>query len=60
MFALADASNFYAFCKTEFSPDPHDKPVVIVSNNDECVIARSAEAKYTGIKMAAGSGGLLY
>ncbi|MBT0722537.1 translesion error-prone DNA polymerase V subunit UmuC [Rosenbergiella collisarenosi] len=51
MFALADANNFYCSCETIFRPDLRGKPVVTVSNNDGCVIARSAEAKKLGIKM---------
>lgn len=51
MFALADANNFYASCETIFRPDLQGKPVVVGSNNDGCVIARSAEAKKLGIKM---------
>lgn len=51
MFALADANNFYASCETIFRPDLRGKPVVVVSNNDGCVIARSAESKKLGIKM---------
>ncbi|WP_419964020.1 translesion error-prone DNA polymerase V subunit UmuC [Pantoea vagans] len=53
MFALADANNFYASCETVFRPDLRGQPIVVVSNNDGCVIARSAEAKRMGIKMAA-------
>ncbi len=53
MFALADANNFYASCETVFRPDLRGKPIVVVSNNDGCVIARSAEAKRLGVKMAA-------
>jgi len=53
MFALADANNFYASCETVLRPDLSGKPVCVVSNNDGCVIARSAEAKKLGIKMAA-------
>lgn len=53
MFALADANNFYASCETVFRPDLRGKPIVVVSNNDGCVIARSLEAKRMGIKMAA-------
>lgn len=53
MFALADANNFYASCETVFRPDLRGKPICVVSNNDGCVIARSAEAKKLGIKMAA-------
>lgn len=51
MFALADANNFYASCETVFRPDLRGKPIVVVSNNDGCVIARSAESKAIGIKM---------
>ena len=51
MFALADANNFYASCETVFRPDLRGKPIVVVSNNDGCVIARSAESKALGIKM---------
>lgn len=51
MFALADANNFYASCETIFRPDLRGKPICVVSNNDGCVIARSAEAKALGIKM---------
>ncbi|WP_052696970.1 Y-family DNA polymerase [Pantoea sp. SM3] len=53
MFDLADANNFYASCETVFRPDLRGRPIVVVSNNDGCVIARSAEAKRMGIKMAA-------
>lgn len=53
MFALADANNFYASCETVFRPDLRGKPICVVSNNDGCVIARSAEAKRLGIKMGA-------
>lgn len=51
MFALADANNFYASCERVFRPDLEGKPIVVVSNNDGCVIARSAESKKLGIKM---------
>ncbi len=51
MFALADANSFYASCEKVFRPDLRNKPVVVLSNNDGCVIARSAEAKRLGIKM---------
>jgi DNA polymerase V len=51
MFALADANNFYASCETIFRPDLRGQPICVVSNNDGCVIARSAEAKALGIKM---------
>ena len=45
MFALVDCNNFYASCERIFNPTLNDKPVVILSNNDGCVIARSNEAK---------------
>lgn len=51
MFALADVNSFYASCEKVFRPDLRNKPVVVLSNNDGCVIARSAEAKRLGIKM---------
>ncbi len=50
-FALADANNFYASCERLFRPDLHSKPIVVLSNNDGCVIARSNEAKALGIDM---------
>ncbi|MFQ6608522.1 MAG: Y-family DNA polymerase [Fidelibacterota bacterium] len=51
MFALVDCNNFYASCERVFSPQLRDKPVIVLSNNDGCVIARSDEAKMLGIKM---------
>lgn len=51
MFALVDVNSFYASCETVFRPDLRGKPVVVLSNNDGCVIARSAEAKKLGINM---------
>lgn len=51
MFALADVNSFYASCEKVFRPDLRGKPVVCLSNNDGCVIARSAEAKRLGIRM---------
>ncbi|HDX8756484.1 TPA: Y-family DNA polymerase [Klebsiella michiganensis] len=51
MFALADVNSFYASCEKVFRPDLRGKPVVVPSNNDGCVIARSKEAKLLGIKM---------
>lgn len=53
MFALVDVNSFYASCETVFRPDLRGKPVVVLSNNDGCVIARSAEAKTLGIPMGA-------
>lgn len=51
MFALVDVNSFYASCETVFRPDLRGRPVVVLSNNDGCVIARSAEAKELDIKM---------
>lgn len=51
MFALADVNSFYASCEKVFRPDLRNRPVVVLSNNDGCVIARSAEAKRLGIQM---------
>lgn len=51
MIALIDVNNFYASCERVFAPNLRDKPVVVLSNNDGCVIARSNEAKALGITM---------
>ena len=51
MIALIDCNNFYASCERVFRPDLENKPIVVLSNNDGCVIARSNEAKALGIKM---------
>lgn len=53
VFALADCNNFYASCERVFQPQLNGKPVIVLSNNDGCVIARSNEAKALGIKMGA-------
>lgn len=53
MFALADCNNFFASCERVFRPDLRGKPVIVLSNNDGCAIARSNEAKALGIKMGA-------
>ncbi|MDT0691564.1 Y-family DNA polymerase [Salegentibacter sp. F188] len=53
MFALVDCNNFYASCERVFDPSLLNKPVVVLSNNDGCVIARSNEAKALGIPMGA-------
>jgi len=50
-FALVDCNNFYASCERLFRPDLKQRPVVVLSNNDGCVVARSPEAKALGIKM---------
>ena len=52
MFALVDCNNFYASCERLFRPDLRGRPIVVLSNNDGCVVARSAEAKKLGINMA--------
>ena len=51
LFGLADCNNFYASCERVFHPDLEGKPVVVLSNNDGCVIARSNESKALGLKM---------
>lgn len=51
MFALVDCNNFYASCERVFNPSLVGRPVVVLSNNDGCVIARSNEAKAVGVKM---------
>jgi DNA polymerase V len=50
--ALVDANNFYASCERLFRPDLRGRPLVVLSNNDGCVVSRSYEAKAMGIKMA--------
>lgn len=53
MFALADCNNFYASCERVFNPSLNHQPIVILSNNDGCVVARSNEAKALGVPMGA-------
>lgn len=53
LFALVDCNNFYVSCERVFKPRLCNKPVVVLSNNDGCVIARSNEAKALGIPMGA-------
>ena len=53
LLALVDCNNFYASCERVFQPELRGKPVVVLSNNDGCVIARSNEAKALGIEMGA-------
>jgi DNA polymerase V len=50
--ALVDCNNFYVSCERVFRPDLEGKPVVVLSNNDGCVVARSNEVKALGVKMA--------
>ncbi len=52
VFALVDCNNFYASCERVFNPRLRGKPLVVLSNNDGCVVARSQEAKALGVKMA--------
>ncbi|KAB2868453.1 MAG: Y-family DNA polymerase [Bacteroidales bacterium] len=51
MFALVDGNNFYVSCERVFNPTLDEKPVVVLSNNDGCIISRSNEAKALGFKM---------
>jgi DNA polymerase V len=51
LYALIDCNNFYASCERVFQPKLNGKPIVVLSNNDGCVIARSQEAKDLGIAM---------
>ncbi|MDF7814549.1 Y-family DNA polymerase [Hymenobacter sp. YC55] len=53
MFALVDCNNFYVSCERVFQPRLASAPVVVLSNNDGCVVSRSAEAKALGIRMGA-------
>ena len=51
MFALVDCNNFFVSCERVFRPDLEGKAVVVLSNNDGCVVSRSNESKAMGIKM---------
>ena len=51
MIGLLDCNNFYASCERAFNPLLRNTPVIVLSNNDGCVIARSNEAKLLGIRM---------
>lgn len=51
VFALVDCNNFYASCERLFRPELNSQPIIVLSNNDGCVIARSNEAKLLGIAM---------
>lgn len=53
MYALIDCNNFYVSCERAFQPEWLEKPVVVLSNNDGCIISRSEEAKSLGVPMAA-------
>src|SRR5215471_1814386 len=52
IFALVDCNNFYVSCERVFDPTLRDRPVVVLSNLDGCIVSRSNEAKALGIKMA--------
>lgn len=52
MYAIVDCNNFYCSCERLFNPHLDDKPVVVLSNNDGCIISRSDEAKTLGVEMA--------
>ncbi|SNX29492.1 DNA polymerase V [Polynucleobacter meluiroseus] len=52
LFALVDVNNFYVSCERVFQPKLEDVPMVVLSNNDGCAVARSAEVKALGVKMA--------
>src|SRR5687768_15792568 len=51
LFALVDVNNFYVSCERVFNPHLKNRPVVVLSNNDGCAVARSNEVKELGIKM---------
>ena len=53
MYALVDCNSFYCSCERLFRPDLERRPVIVLSNNDGCVIARSDEAKHIGVPMGA-------
>lgn len=53
LFALVDCNNFYVSCERVFNPDLQDRPVVVLSNNDGCAVARSNEVKALGVSMGA-------
>lgn len=53
IYALVDCNNFYASCERVFNPRLEGRPVVVLSNNDGCIIARSNESKALGIPMGA-------
>lgn len=53
IYALVDCNNFYASCERVFNPQLEKKPVIVLSNNDGCIVARSNEAKALGLPMGA-------
>lgn len=52
-FALIDGNSFYCSCERVFDPQLRRRPVIVLSNNDGCAVARTVEAKALGIKMGA-------
>ena len=56
MFALIDGNNFYVSCERVFDPKLEGRPVVVLSNNDGCVVARSAEVKALGVSYFSAAG----
>ncbi len=52
MYAVVDCNSFYCSCERVFRPELNNKPVVVLSNNDGCIISRSDEAKVLGVEMA--------
>ena len=52
MKAIVDCNSFYVSCERLLSPELEDQPVIVLSNNDGCIISRSDEAKKLGIEMA--------
>jgi DNA polymerase V len=53
VFALVDVNNMYVSCERAFNPKLRDRPIVVLSNNDGCAVARSNEVKALGVKMGA-------
>ncbi len=53
IFALVDVNNFYVSCERAFNPKLENQPLIVLSNNDGCAVARSNEVKALGVKMAA-------
>ncbi len=51
MYAVVDCNSFYCSCERVFRPELNNKPVVVLSNNDGCIISRSDEAKVYGLEM---------
>ncbi|MBL7743976.1 MAG: SOS mutagenesis and repair protein UmuC, partial [Chitinophagaceae bacterium] len=52
MKAIVDCNNFYCSCERLFKPHLNNRPVVVLSNNDGCIVSRSDEAKKLGVEMA--------